>query len=177
MAGRLGGRDVAALARAIVAHGGRCEVVGTAPPDAAGDRLLLELAAAGVGHAAVLRSPAPDLDAADLELALRYLPDARVVVLAGAPELADAAESVTEWSGAALVVLRSGDGEAAGEAADRGGEAAAPARPIVLAQPARDPDGAFSGLVADLALRLDAGEAPAAAWSATLAALQVEPAG
>ncbi len=181
MAGRLASRDVVARARAVAARGGRCEIVGTAPPDASGDRLLLALATAGVGHAAVLRSPAPDLDAADLELALWYLPDARVVVLAGAPELAGAAARVTDWSGATLIVVRpdeANESTAAGAGlTDGDANAAERGDPIVLAQPTRDPDGAFSGLVADLALRLDAGEPPAAAWSATLAALQVEPAG
>jgi hypothetical protein len=51
-----------------------------------------------------------------------------------------------------------------------------PGMPIVLDPPAHDPDGAFAGVVAALATRLDAGEDAAAAWSSTVAALAIDPA-
>ena len=114
------------IARAAATAGSAVQVVGRVGEDAAGDAVLLDLAAAGVGHVAILRepgrptpalppepgkSPSPDgpalgealiadaaddvdaadpelstaglsVDAADLELALRYVPDYRVLVLA-----------------------------------------------------------------------------------------------
>ncbi|HJW20845.1 MAG TPA: hypothetical protein VJ506_00290 [Candidatus Limnocylindrales bacterium] len=170
--GRPGTAAVRALAAAVAARGGRCEVVGTVSPDAAGDAVLQGLAAAGAGHAAVLRSPAIDLEPADLELALRYLPDARVVVLVGDDGLPDGLQAdLTEvavasaaWSGANLILVTAAtaSGLVTGD------------RSIALTPPARDPDGAFAGLVADLAARLDGGLPLAAAWPATLDSLGAE---
>jgi hypothetical protein len=48
----------AAVALAAASHGGSVELVGRVGDDDPGDRLLLELSRAGVGHAAVLRDPA-----------------------------------------------------------------------------------------------------------------------
>jgi ribokinase len=48
----------ASIAIAAAAAGARVELVGRAGDDDAGDRLLLALAQAGVGHVAVLRDPA-----------------------------------------------------------------------------------------------------------------------
>ena len=47
------------IALAAAARGARVELVGRAGDDAAGEALLLALAQAGVGHAAVLRDPGP----------------------------------------------------------------------------------------------------------------------
>ena len=159
---------VGAIARrAAAAADSRVEVVGLAPVGADGDRLLLELASAGVGHATVTRSAAATIEPADLELALRYLPDVRVVVLV-APEAAllRTAASGSSWSDAALVLVGPLGADAA-EVAD-----GAPA--IVLEPPKHDPDEAFAGLVAAFARRLDAGEPSEAAWRGTLAALAVD---
>ena len=46
------------IALAVAGSGARAEVVGRVGDDPAGDRLLIALALAGVGHAAVLRDPA-----------------------------------------------------------------------------------------------------------------------
>lgn len=46
------------VALAAAAHGARAELVGRVGEDAAGEALLMALAKAGVGHAAVLRDPA-----------------------------------------------------------------------------------------------------------------------
>lgn len=154
-------RDVRAVAVGVAARGGSCEIVGAVPPSAHGDRLLRELAAIRVGHAAILRTPAALLDTADLELALRYLPDCRVIVLVDQGPLAGVAAAAAAWAGATLVVVTTE--EALGELPIGG-------LVVVLSAPARDPDGAFAGVVADLALRLDAGEALATAWPATLGA-------
>ena len=159
------------IARRAAGTGARTEVVGVAPMGSAGDRQLVELAAAGVGHATVTRSAAADIEPADLELALRYLPDIRAIVLVDASSsLLETAAAASSWSGATLVVVGTLDAESIA-AVD-----AAPSRPIVMEPPARDPDAAFAGLVAALAVRLDAGEAPSAAWQSTVAALSLDPA-
>jgi hypothetical protein len=208
------------IARRAAATGARTEIVGVAPVGPVGDRQLVQLAAAGVGHATVTRSGVavvesstgagtaiesraepgmepgiePGIEPADLELALRYLPDIRAIVMVepGAALLATAS-AASAWSGATLIVV----GTAATEEAPSDVTANAPAAraespartdaaartesgaahgPIVLQPPARDPDGAFAGVVAALAVRLDAGDDPAAAWHATLAALAIDPA-
>lgn len=164
------------IARRVAASGARPEFLGPVSPGPPGDRFMLGLTAAGIGHAATLRSPASDLDAADLELALRYLPDVRVIVVLGTSALRQAAAEAATWSGAALVVVTTGESAhgadvAAGERPDLRAVASA----VVLEAPARDPDGAFAGLVAALALRLDAGASMAEAWPATLGALGAEP--
>lgn len=141
-----------------------------APPDPDGDRQLLELAAAGVGHATVVRSVASGIEPADLDLALRYLPDIRVVILcAPDAQLLRTATAGASWSGAWLVVVGPLDAADAGAAAGADGA-------IVLEPPSRDPDEAFAGLVAAYARRIDSGVEAAAAWRSTLADLVVDPA-
>jgi hypothetical protein len=182
------GGTVLEVARGAAATGARTEVVGAAPIGPAGDRLLLELAAAGVGHATVTRStraiaePAAgsasaaaagaagqaDIEPADLELALRYLPDVRAIVLVGPPAtLLLTAAAAVSFAGAVLVVIGPVDPAAL--------DALGAPGPIVLDPPAHDPDGAFLGVVAALATRLDAGEAPSTAWRATVSALALDP--
>ena len=157
------------IARRAAASGARVEMVGAAPSDASGDAQLLELAEAGIGHATAVRTPAGALEAADLDLALRYLPDVRAMVLV-APDssLVPPAAAASGWSGAAIVIVTTGSGAAA---LDTG---AAP-QAIVLEAPAVDRDAAFAGLVAALAARLDAGEDPATAWKQIASALAVDP--
>jgi len=164
------GAAVPEIARRAAATGARTEVVGAAPIGAAGDRLLLRLATAGVGHATVTRGTTraePPIEPADLDLALRYLPEIRAIVLvAPPPTLLATAASAAGFTAATLVVVGPVDALALDAIATPG--------PIVLDPPAHDPDGAFAGLVAALAVRLDAGDPPAAAWATTLAALAVE---
>ncbi len=169
--GRPTGPEVRAIAATIAARGGRCEVVGTALPGSAGDRVLGQLAASGVGHAAVLRTPAEDLDAPDLELALRYLPDCRVIVLVGEAPLVRVAAEAAGWAGATLIVIAGAPGSGVAPDLPPGNNV------VALAAPARDPDGAFAGLVADLAIRLDGGDPLPAAWRATLGATGAQAAG
>ena len=155
------------VARRAAATGARLEMVGAAAPDAAGDARLLELAAADIGHATVIRTGADGLEAADLDLALHYLPDIRAIVLVGPdPALVPPAAAESGWSGAGLVIISS--------RASRLDTGAAP-RAIVLEPPPSDPDGTFAGLIAALAVRLDAGEDPAAAWQSTADALAIDP--
>lgn len=161
--GRLDSGPAAEIARRSTGRGAATELVAKVREGPEGDRRLLELAAANVGHAATLRSGTATLEPADVQLALRYLPDLRVVVVASdaATLVATAAEAAT-WSGAALVVVAQADLEI-----DL-------SRAIVLEGPADDPDGAFAGLVAALAVRLDAGEDPAGAWRHVSADLSVD---
>jgi hypothetical protein len=170
VAGGAGSSRAVAIARRAAGTGARTEIVGVAPVGGAGDRLLASLASAGVGHATVIRSDASGIEAADLELALRYLPEVRVVVLVAPPAgLVETALAATSWSGAPLILVGPLDSEAAALAL------AAEPSPVVLAPPAHDPDDAFAGVVASLATRLDAGEDAAGAWHATLASLAIEP--
>lgn len=160
------------LATAIAQRAAHAEadvqVVGIVPDGADGDALLLRIAASGVGHAAVLRTAGRPLESADLELALRYLPDIRVVVASEmAPASLHAVVEGAAFLGAALVVVQS---SAAAPTVDP----SLPDSAIVLAAPATDPDGTFAGFVATLATRLDAGEGVADAWSATVRSLAVD---
>ena len=178
-----GGLDgTAARAAATAAAAGReVQLVGTIGDDPDGDALVLALAQAGVGHAALLRDAArrtpvvvaeptdedeseapaptieprdpadrPTLEAADVELALRYLTDFRVVVVAEplpAP-IVDVAAAAAGYAGADLVV-------AVGPGED------GPADATVVEAPPTDPDGAFATLLGTLAADLDAGSLPA----------------
>ena len=163
------------IARRAAGTGARVEMVGVATPDPAGDARLLELAAVGIGHATVVRSAANGLESADLDLALRYLPEVRAIVLV-APDssLIAPAAAASGWSGAGLVIIATGsDGSAAASAEPRVIDAAPQA--ILLDPPRIDRDGTFAGLVAALATRLDAGDDPTTAWQSTVSALAVDP--
>ncbi len=154
------------VARRAAGTGARVEMVGVAAPDSSGDAILLQLAAANVGHATVVRSGADGLEAADLDLALNYLPDVRAIVLV-APDssLIPPAAAEANWSGAGYVVVS--------PHGDQLDTSLAP-EAIVIEPPSIDRDGTFAGLIAALATRLDAGESSAAAWKATAKALAVD---
>lgn len=161
-------------ARRAAATGARVEMLGAAAPGPSGDARLLELAAAGVGHATVIRSGADALEAADLDLALRYLPDVRVVLLVSpSADLVPVAAAAAGWSSASLVVVGPLEADATAALDSASG---ASASPIVLDPPASDPDGTFAGFVAALCARLDAGDPAEQAFRATVAALAVDPA-
>lgn len=115
--GRPAGRVALAAARA----GAPVEVVGSIGDDAAGDAVVVALGRAGIGHAALLRDPAaatptsdepavplPRLDASDMELGLRYLPECRVLVLAEPlpDDVRAAAVRAADYHGAQLVAVR-----------------------------------------------------------------------
>lgn len=157
-----------AIARLVAAADVSVEMVGVAPADLPGDATLLELAAAGVRHATVIRSFADGLEEADLDLALHYLPDIRGIVLVepGAGLVAPAVAAAS-WSEAGLVVIGPVDA-ATTSALDATGAA------IVLDPPATDPDGTFAGFVAALATRLDAGRPSADALRETIAGLAAD---
>ena len=165
--------NVMEIARRAASDDSKVQVAGVVPGDAGWDRALFELTAAGVGHATVVRSAKGSMEPADLELALRYLPDIRAVVLVRPPaRLLAAAIAGADFAGASLVVVGPLDDESLAALEQRTGAAA----PIILDPPARDPDGTFAGFVAALATRLDAGDPPDAAFRATVAKLAVDPA-
>jgi hypothetical protein len=159
--------SAAAIAARAASLGSVVEIVGLVPGDAGGDRRLIDLATQGIGHAAVLRSPGVALEAADLELALRYLPGVRVIVLVddGQGDLTATAVAAAAWGSAGLIVVAP-SGNAAVDL---------PANALALQPPTRDPDGAFAGFVAALAVRIDGGVQPAEALRATIEALAVDP--
>ena len=109
----------------------------------------------------------PGLDAGDIDLALKFLPQAGVVVLAGPlPEAAvTAAVDGAAFAGARLIVLVPSGAVAP----------AVPAEATVLEAPADD-DGSFGRLVGIFAGALDAGVDPAAAFSEAVSAAGWEPA-
>jgi hypothetical protein len=196
----------AAIARATTASGGPVQLVGKVGEGPDGDAVLLSLAAAGVGHVAVLRDVAPahveteshsaeadvesadqlaahddeykpsrpvtadtetqhspTLDAADLELALRYLPDYDVVVIAERLD-SDAVAAVVEaarWAGAKLVSTFAAEG--------------LPEDATVFEAPDENPEGAFATVVGRYAAALDRGEDPREAFTAAAAGLGWSP--
>jgi hypothetical protein len=181
------GRRAAGLATevalAAAEAGALVELVGKVGDDPAGDELVVELEREGVGHAALQRDPAlrtaplragsaPAFGRDDLELALRYLPDARVIVQvdqldpAGAEVLIEAAG----FAGAHLVLI------GAGSAGASGTEALA-ARGLLtrLRPPARD-EGPFARFLGRYAAALDGDRAPADAFRAAVADIGWEPA-
>jgi sugar/nucleoside kinase (ribokinase family) len=172
------------------------EIVGSIGDDPEGDRVVIELGRADVGHAALLRDPAartpivgrpsgerplPRLDAADVELGLRYVPKCRVLVLADELEpdtLATALEAADYHSSAVVMIAAAGSVDASllpdsvtllerPEPEDEEGAADA-------ASLAAD-DADFAGFIAEYAMRLDRGEAPADAFGAALGDSAWEP--
>ncbi len=162
--GTLAGGPAAASALAAAAAGSTVQLVARVVDDPDGDAMLLHLANAGVQHVATLRQPAtpdvPVLEAADLELALRYLTDVGVLVLATAdPGLTSVAVDAADWNHAALVILLPH-----GTAVPDG----LPGEATVLGSPDADPDGAFGSLVGAYAAALDRGLDPATAFTTTI---------
>lgn len=156
-----------AIARAAVAAGARVELVGSIGDDAEGDAVVVGLARAGVGHAALLRDPAartphierppegmlPRLDRGDIELGLGYLLDFSVLLLAEPldPDAEAAALDAAAFRGAHVVaVLPHGTlpGERLAAAA------------TVFEAPA-DGGGAFAAMVGRYTAEIERGAAPA----------------
>ena len=193
---RAGGM-AAGIARTAAAAGAEVQVVGKVGEDPGGEAVLLDLAAANVGHVAILRDPsratpasAPppadepafdddgsstdldsassttdglSLDPADIELALRYLPDYRVLVVADSlaePSLR-VALAAASWNGAALVVIVPAGSTQSVVADDA----------TVIEAPPADPDDAFAGIVGGYAAAIDRGEEPAEAFASASSTL------
>jgi sugar/nucleoside kinase (ribokinase family) len=106
--------------------------------------------------------PGPALEAADVDLGLRYLTDFGVVVLA---EVADPATiavvaDAARWAAARMILV-----------VDPGKDIpmGLPDDVVVFEAPAADPDGAFATVVGTFAASLDAGTEPAAAFRDSIA--------
>ena len=166
------------IATSAAEAGGRVELVGSVGDDAEGDDVVVALGRAGIGHAAILRDPAgstptysdddshagadggdaegdapplPRLEAGDVDLGLRYLPECRVLIVAE-PLPEDALSVVVDgaaYHGAELIVF----GETNG----------LPDTATVLEAPA-ETGTAFAELVARYAVALDNGRSAADAW-------------
>jgi len=166
-----GGRAVA-IARAAVAAGAVVEVAGRIGDDADGDAAVLDLGRRGIGHAALLRVgglATPDVDegagtalaAADVELALRYLPSYGVVVVTEDVDRGGigAAAEVAAWAGAHLVVVGEGDEPIVG----------LPDASTVLVAPrpadGEEQGGAFASFVGAYAAAIDRGVDPGRAFA------------
>jgi len=103
------------------------------------------------------------LEPADIELALRYLPDYKVLVVAdslGEPSLR-VALAAASWNGAALIVI-----VPAGSKQSHAGDDA-----TVIEAPPDDPDDAFAGIVGAYAAEIDRGEEPAEAFASASSTL------
>jgi sugar/nucleoside kinase (ribokinase family) len=150
-------RDPARPTPVVVA----AEEAGDEGRDAVGDAGAETVPAAAGRPARLLPedpSERPGLEAGDVELALRYLDAASVIVLAeslGAAAV-EAAAGAASFAGAKLVVL-----VAPGSTAPAAPDA------IVLEAPAED-DGSFGRLVGAFAARLDGGADPSAAFRQAL---------
>jgi hypothetical protein len=171
----------ARIALAAAAAGGRVELAGSVGDDEAADAVAIGLARAGVGHAALQRIPAavtpregsvpglPRMDARDVDLALRYLTDYRVLVVADAlpADLEAVVLDAAGYTGAAIVAVVSSGGRVGPTLADAA---------TVLEAP-EDALGPFAELVGRYAAGLDAGTAPAEAFAAATRSAGWEPAG
>jgi hypothetical protein len=106
--------------------------------------------------------PGPALEAADVELGLRYLTDFAVVVLAEPtdPETIAVVAAAARW-GEARMILVVGAGQTAPDGL--------PGDVVVFESPATDPDGAFADLVGMFAASLDEGTEPGAAFRSSIA--------
>ena len=103
------------------------------------------------------------LEPGDIELALRYLPDYRVLVVAEplAEESLRVALEAAGWNGAALVVI-----VPAGSAQPLATDDA-----TVIEAPLDDPNDAFAGIIGAYAAAIDRGEEPAEAFATASSSL------
>jgi sugar/nucleoside kinase (ribokinase family) len=146
----------ARIAFATADAGADVQLVAKLADDQSGDEIVLALSRRSVGHAALLRVPSRlgdqtvgVLEEGDLELALQYLADFRVVILTeplsqGALRIVAAAAS---YAGAYFILVLPAGAE----------PEAAPDATTILEAPTADPYGAFAGLVGRYAAALDRG--------------------
>ncbi len=151
------------VAVAARSAGAQVAIVGLVADDAAGDATVTELGRAGVGHAALLRQPGGGgvrpLERADIELALRYVPECQVLVAAeplSDDALAATAEAAAYHAAPLICVVEPGQ-------APQG----LPEDSTVLEEPEEDA-GAFADLVGRYAAALVGGSDPAQAWKAAV---------
>jgi len=168
--GAAGDAVLLSLAQARVGHvavlrdASRETPITASAPDADGvlDPIEVTGEADGDGESAVAVAVAQEaagssLDSGDLELALRYLPDYRVVVVTetlGEPALATVS-AAARWAGAQLIVVVPSGTNGRGMPDDA----------TVLESPPADPDGAFAAVIGAYATALDRGASPAEAFA------------
>ena len=158
----------ATAAFALAAAGEQVEMVSKVGVDAAGEAVIAQLAAAGIGHVALIRDGARatatggasslEMDAGDLQLALRYLTsfDAVLLVDAADDSVVGTVLDACAYVGARLVVTRA---EGSTPAAAPTGERGDTPPPLDVERPAGDPAAVTDLLVA---LLLPDRESPAA---------------
>jgi hypothetical protein len=114
------------------------------------------------GSVPVAASPDPALEAADVELGLRYLTDFAVVVLAEPVdgETVAVVAAAARWCEARMILVVQ-----AGQAVPDG----LPSDVVVFESPPDDPDGAFADLVGAFAAALDEGTDPGVAFRSSIA--------
>jgi hypothetical protein len=120
-------------------------------------RTTLRRAAGSPAHPA-----GPALEAADVELGLRYLTDFAVVVLAESadPQTVAVVADAARWGEARMILVLD-----AGQTVPAG----LPSEVIVFESPQSDPDGAFADLVGTFAASIDEGTEPAEAFRSSIA--------
>ena len=174
------------VALAAARTGASVQVVGKTGDDATADGVVLDLARGGVGHVALLRDgsrptpvdaadeidaaaeipPAdpvggPAIDAADVDLGLRYLTAFEVVVIAepAAPDLVAGVADAARWSEARMILVLGSGSAIPGHL---------PADVVVFEAPDADPDGVFAELVGSFAAALADGVGPGEAFRASV---------
>lgn len=146
---------------ALLRDPGRATPLETATPDAV-DEPAADDGPDPAGSTPASAPPGPALEAADVELGLRYLTDFGVVVLAEPTDPATIAvvADATRW-GEARMILVVGAGQTAPDGL--------PSDVVVFESPSTDPDGAFADLVGVFAAALDEGTEPGAAFRSSIA--------
>ncbi len=158
----------ATVALALAAAGEPVELVSKVGVDAAGEAVITLLSAAGIGHVALIRDGAlatavdgaasPEMDAADLQLALRYLTSFDAVLLVDPPDdsVVATALDACAYVGARLVMTRPEGSRPSVAPSGQRGEAPPP---LDVERPGGDPAAVTDLLVA---LLLPDRESPAA---------------
>jgi hypothetical protein len=146
---------------ALLRDPGRATPLETVAPDAI-DQEAAEVDPDADAAEAPPEVPRPALEAADVELGLRYLTDFAVVVLA---EPADAqtisvVADAARWGEARMILVLD-----AGQTVPDG----LPGEVTVFESPGSDPDGAFADLVGTFAASIDEGTEPGAAFRSSIA--------
>lgn len=185
----------AEIALAVGRNGVAVEIVGSIGDDPEGDRVVVDLGRAQVSHAALMRDPGartptftpsgagglPRLEAADVELGLRYIPECRVLVVASVLEPAALARALeaADYHGAAVVMVAPAGSVDPASLSDG---VTLLERPVPEDEDSEQDEistaadeAAFAGFVAEYAMRLDRGEAPASAFGAALGESAWEP--
>ena len=184
------------LALAAAREGADVELVGAIGDDPEGDRIVVELGRGGVGHAALMRDPAthtplitqprdarplPRLEAADVEMGMRYMAECRVLVISAEldPDALEAAQESADFH-SAMVVMVANAGTV--DPALLRDDVTLLERPVTEDDEAVEDavvvaadDADFGAFVAEYAVRLDRGEAPAQAFGAALGDSAWEP--